>query len=58
MTAGGVEDVGLELGADEVVAGEWHGVSGGGIRSHIASLSALHVGGIGTIGSASQSICQ
>lgn len=44
MAAGGVEDVGLELGTDEVVAGEWHGVSGGGIRSHIAPLSTLLLG--------------
>lgn len=47
MAAGGVEDVGLELGTDEVVAGEWHGVSGGGIHSHIAPLSTLHLGDSG-----------
>lgn len=43
VAAGGVEDVGLELGADEVVAGKWHGASRGGIRSHNAHLSTRKV---------------
>lgn len=37
MTTGGVKDVGLELGAYGLIAGEGHGEFGGGICTIVAS---------------------